>query len=924
MRILVIAMLLKKLIKNLPEEKKNIKVKGLSINSKKTQKGFIFFAIRGTRLNGEKFIDNAVNNGASVVACSKNCQYKNKNIFVIKTSDVRGLLAKISSKFYYKKPKNIIAVTGTNGKTSVADLYYQILSLNNIPVASIGTLGTKFKGKIVNSELTSPDTISLHQTLSKLKEKKIDNVIIEASSHGLHQKRIDNLNLKAGVFTNFSQDHLDYHKTMKSYLNSKLLLFKKILSKNKFVIVDETIKEFKIIQKISKKKNFHLKSITPIKRKIENNKELNLNEFQLKNLSMAIIAAKISNIKEKQIFKCLRKLKSVNGRLELVKIFKNNIKVYVDFAHTPDALLKSLQALKKLNKRNVSVVFGCGGDRDFKKRSKMAKIVSSICKKIYVTDDNPRNEKPSKIRNEIVKYIKNKNCFNISDRSKAVKTAILNAEPNEIILIAGKGHETKQIFKNKIIFISDKKIINKLKLNLKKISNKDTLYKQNKKILKEIVKTKKIKNFHGISIDTRSLKSGNLFLTIEGKNQDGIKYIPNAMKKGAQHIISSRSPKKFKMKTIKIKNEEKFLNNFAFKKRDASDAKIIAITGSAGKTSLKNLIKDLLTNYGKTFCSPKSYNNHYGVPLSLSQLEPSHRYGIFEVGMSKAGEINKLSKLIRPHIGIITNVGEAHIENFKNLKGIASAKAELINNIKIDGTIILNRDDKFFNYLKRISQSRNLKIVSFGVSKKSDISLVSNRERDSFLIKTKDEIIPLEIKNINVYNVLSSIALLKELNLNPKKIIKYYKTYQPSEGRGRIYEINRYNKKFKLIDESYNANPLSVKNAIKNFSSIKKNKFKKYLLLGDMLELGKRSKILHKNLSKVINNSDIDKVFIKGSKTLTTYKNINRVKRGNIFQQEEDIDFTLNNIIANNDYLMIKGSNATGLNNLSKRIIKGN
>ena len=236
----------------------------------------------------------------------------------------------------------------------------------------------------------------------------------------------------------------------------------------------------------------------------------------------------------------------------------------------------------------------------------------------------------------------------------------------------------------------------------------------------------------------------------------------------------------------------------------------------------------------------------------------------------------------------------------------------------------MNRDDKFFNYLKSISQSRNLKIVSFGVSKKSDVSLFSKRERDIFLIKTKDEIIPLEIKNINVYNVLSSIALLKELNLNIKKIIKYYKTYQPSEGRGRIYEINRYNKKFKLIDESYNANPLSVKNAIKNFSSIKKNKFKKYLLLGDMLELGKRSKILHKNLSKVINNSDIDKVFIKGSKTLTTYKNIDMAKRGNIFQQEEDIDFTLNNIIANNDYLMIKGSNATGLNNLTKRIIKGN
>ena len=170
---------------------------------------------------------------------------------------------------------------------------------------------------------------------------------------------------------------------------------------------------------------------------------------------------------------------------------------------------------------------------------------------------------------------------------------------------------------------------------------------------------------------------------------------------------------------------------------------------------------------------------------------------------------------------------------------------------------------------------------------------------------------------------MSSLALLSELKIDIKKIVKFYKNYQPSEGRGKIHNIYRYKKKFKLIDESYNANPLSVRNAIMNLNSIKKQKFKKYLLLGDMLELGNKSERLHEDLSKVINNSDIDKVFIKGNKTLTTYKNIDKNKRGNIFQQEEDVDFTLNNIIANNDYLMIKGSNATGLNTLSKRMIKG-
>ena len=167
------------------------------------------------------------------------------------------------------------------------------------------------------------------------------------------------------------------------------------------------------------------------------------------------------------------------------------------------------------------------------------------------------------------------------------------------------------------------------------------------------------------------------------------------------------------------------------------------------------------------------------------------------------------------------------------------------------------------------------------------------------------------------------MALLNELKLDIKKVIKHFKNIKPSDGRGKIHNIQRYNKSFKLIDESYNANPLSVVNAIRNFNLIKKKKFKKYLFLGDMLELGRKSEILHKGLSKVINNSDIDKVFIQGTKILATYRNIDIKKRGNIFQQEEDVDFALKNIIANNDYLMIKGSNATGLNNLSKRIIKG-
>ena len=249
-------MLLQKITKNLPKKKKKLKIYGISNNSKKIKRGYVFFAIRGKNFNGEKYIDEAIKKGAVAVVCSKNCKYKQKDIPIIKTSNTRRFLSKVCSDFYKLKPKNIIAVTGTNGKTSVADLFYQILRLNNIPVASIGTLGIKYKNKTIKTNLTSPDTISLHRYLNFLKKKKVDNVIIEASSHGLDQKRLHHINFKGAIFTNFSQDHLDYHKTMQSYFKSKMHLFKNILSKNRIIISDKSLKEFKVLEKISKKKNY--------------------------------------------------------------------------------------------------------------------------------------------------------------------------------------------------------------------------------------------------------------------------------------------------------------------------------------------------------------------------------------------------------------------------------------------------------------------------------------------------------------------------------------------------------------------------------------------------------------------------------------------------------------------------------------------
>ena len=919
-------MLLKKLINNLPEQNKKIVISGLSTNSKKVKKGYIFFAIKGHNGNGEKYINEAINKGASVIVCSNKFSCKKKGVIVVNKKNIRNFVSEVSSKFYNLKPKNIIAVTGTNGKTSVADIYYQILLLNNIPVGSIGTLGIKYKNKTIKTGLTSPDTISLHKYLQILKKNKIENVIIEASSHGLDQERLHHINFKTAIFTNFSQDHLDYHKNMKSYLNAKLILFKKILKKNSNIVIDQDINEFSVLKNIGNRRKL---KIIEISETIEKIKKLYLStnsEFKTKNLAMAFIAAKLSGLKDNSLLKSFEKIKDVDGRFELVRTFPNNIKVFIDYAHTPDALLKVLQSLRQLFGKNISLVFGCGGDRDKKKRSIMAKIASKFSTKIYVTDDNPRNENPNKIRKEIVKKINSKKCFNIGNRGLAIKKAITNSEQNEVILVAGKGHEDKQIYKNKTFHISDKKIIKNVKFKIKALNKKKQNYLQNKLLLKKIKGNINIGNFTGLAADSRLIKKDNLFLTIKGKNNEGYKFIPEAIKKGAKYVVSSKILKKYKKKTIKVKNEISFLNQFAKLKREYSLATIIAVTGSAGKTSLKNLIKNLLKNFNNTYSSPKSFNNHFGVPISLSNLRFEHKYGVFEVGMSKAGEIRNLSKLIKPHIGIITNIGEAHIENFENIKGIAEAKAEIIESIKENGTLLINRDDKFYNYLNKKAKLKKLKVVSFGKSRKSDIfplKIVKGNSFTKLFLQVINEKIYLEIKNINIHNILASLAVIKTLNLKLKKIKNIFKNLEASEGRGKIHIISRYNKRFKLIDESYNANPLSVKNAIKNFNTIKKEKFKKYLILGDMLELGHKSKKYHEELSKVINNSNIDKVFIKGEKTLFTYKNLHKSKQGNILQNKDDIDLVLSGLIKNNDYLMIKGSNATGLNIMSQKIIKG-
>ena len=943
-------MLLKDYIPNIKKEYSKFFFSGISSNSSKIKKNHIFFAIKGNNLDGNNFIQIAIKKGSKIIVTeNKNKEFQNGILF-IQTKNIRKLLAEVSFKIYNLKPKNLIAVTGTNGKSSIADFYYQILNLNNKKVASIGTLGVKSKNFNLNLKNTTIDPLLLSQILHKLKIQKIENVILEASSHGLHQNRLDGLKFRSGIFTNFSQDHLDYHKNLKAYLKAKLYLFERLIINKGNAITDKKISEFNKIKKIAINKKLKLSSINNDKDNLKvlshifngehqilkikfNNftKIINLKligRIQIKNILMAAIAANKSGLDYKDIFNVVSKLKPVKGRLEKIGKIRNQSRVILDYAHTPEALKTCLLNLKEQfpNKR-ISLVFGCGGNRDQNKRSKMGKIADIYSDEIYLTDDNPRFENADKIRRDIKKGIIRKKFKEISNRAKAIFEAIKNLKVGEILLVAGKGHEKTQIIGNKKNYFSDKKII------LQAIKRKNLNLSDNLKlnILNELSESKKpllVETINKARIDSREVNKGDIFFAIKGKKNDGNKYIGESFKKKASIVVANNINKKFSdRKQMIVNNSLKFLTDVSKSFRKNIDTKIIAITGSCGKTTLKELLGNSLKKISKVSISPKSFNNKYGVPLSLLNLRHDDDYGVLEVGMDKKGEIDYLSKIIQPDVSVITNINYAHAKNFKNIKDIAIAKSEIIDNTKQDGFVVLNADDSFFKLHKEKALSKNLKVISFGIkNKKSDIKFTNINKKDKYFeiaIKKnnliKNFLISNDFKN-HIYNILGSLSVMSiyiDIHNLKKNIFLDFKI---PRGRGDLSVIKINKKKINLIDESYNSNPLSLKSAILNYDKIEKKKSKKYFLLGDMLELGGHSKKLHQSIVPIINKTRIDKVFVKGNKVSNIFEKINNSKKGKIlFNKSQIIEF-IRNDLNNNDYLMIKASNATGFNKIVKEI----
>ena len=418
----------------------------------------------------------------------------------------------------------------------------------------------------------------------------------------------------------------------------------------------------------------------------------------------------------------------------------------------------------------------------------------------------------------------------------------------------------------------------------------------------------------GVSIDTRTLNKGDIFFALPGFNNDGSDFIEDALNKGACSAISNKPSLINSKKVIFVNDVYKALNKLANYARQRTKAKIIGITGSSGKTTLKEMISNCLIDYGKVHKSERSFNNHIGVPLSLARMPIDVDYAVFEIGMNNKGEILKLTNLIKPHIGIVNNVGEAHIGNFNSKKDLIEEKLSISKGITNEGSLIINenlKSDLDINIIK----NKNLNVSTFGVLEDSDIYLKENIEianSNALKVKIKDKTINYTLTMSGEHmalNTLPAIMTCKITNNPTEKFIKKLSNFKNIEGRGNAYSLNFLGKSLSIINESFNANPDSMEATILSFSNLNSDScLRKVLLIGDMMELGKFSEEYHKKIAQLINNTSIDIVYAVGEEIRYLWEEIDFQKKGALFQNVDQVILNLRNLFQNNDTVMLKAS----------------
>ena len=611
-------------------------------------------------------------------------------------------------------------------------------------------------------------------------------------------------------------------------------------------------------------------------------------KFNLENILSAVGAGIALDIPLKAIKAGLESLSTVPGRMERVSISDNsnpdNRNIYIDYAHTPDALENVLKTLRALTQGRVICVFGCGGDRDKTKRPLMGKIAGKLADLVVITSDNPRSENPQSIIRQIISglCLVMPNSYNPSeitkdfiipayvveaDRQKAIALSIKISRQNDIILIAGKGHETYQILGDQTIDFDDYQVAAEA---LSSLSPKVKEARGNKipwtvSRLLEATRGKLLSkmldiDFKGISIDSRQIRPDEIFVAIKGSNHDAHSFINEVLAKKVRGVMINQASQgslppdlitKSRVIIIGVPDTTRALGDLAAYNRRRSNIKVVAITGSNGKTTTRKMVSQIISSRFNTLSTKGNFNNEFGLPLTLFNLSPEHQAAVLELGMNHAGEISRLGEICSPDIGLITNIGFAHLEGLGSLKAILKAKTELLKQIKPNGWLVLNADDPLLLSLAEKFE----KVILFGLSDRAMVrarAVKQKYDRICFdLILPGKPAVSINLNGtgkIMVQNALAAAAVGHILEISPDMIKNGLESFTLAQGRMNILKTKNG---YSIIDDTYNANPDSVKAAINGLISLK-GVGRGFIVIGDMLELGDSSIKMHQGIGSFL------------------------------------------------------------------------
>lgn len=910
----------------------------VSSDSRTVTRGGLFVALSGTGTDGHRYLENAIDNGCSAILCEAGRvdaeQLQKLPVAVLETPDSNSAYAAVAANFFDRPAEQLtlVGVTGTNGKTTITYLLEQVLVQAGRSVGVIGTVNNRYSladgtKKIMGTRFTTPEAMLLQELLREMVDHGVAYVVMEVSSHALAQRRVGELLFELVAFTNLTRDHLDYHLDMDDYFRAKCRLFTEHLKEGGTAVLPvldpgtgtpvwlKTLHErcaqgkkvltwgaseaasVSLVEHTSRLSGMDLVIRTPAGRQALDTPLVG--RFNIDNILAVVAMATALGVDERQVYAALGVATGAPGRLERVALGNlwptQGPAVFVDYAHTPDALEKVLSTVAALPHRQLFGVFGCGGDRDKGKRPVMGEIAARLCDVAIVTDDNPRTEDPEAIVDQILagipegeaqvrdlswlagRTVGERGCVVIRDRRTAIARAIRAAGPDDIVVIAGKGHEPYQLTLQGKRFFDDRMEAGNVLLSwtdrLAAEATGGTLQPggETGSLLGPVI------------TDSRLASEKGLFVALKGETHDAHAFAGQAVANGAACLVVERVPPETAESGaghVLVADSQKALGDLAaFRRRrlaKMTDQVVIGITGSCGKTTVKEMTAAILARKwpegpdnpaGCVLKTKGNYNNIIGLPLSLLPLDLRHRAAVMEMGMNMPGELTRLAEIGDPDISIITNIHGAHLQGLGSIEGVARAKEELFAGTRPTGTLVINLDDP---WVRSFADTYPHRKVTFAVGKENGATpdfWASNIVQDnggaiSFTLhhgQNSAEIHLFTAGLHNVANALAAAATAATAGASLAEVAAGLADFRPADKR---MEILHPKGEYTLINDTYNANPASMAAGLRTLKQMARKSTT--AIIGDMRELGEASVKAHYDIGRLIAELAIDRVGVVG------------------------------------------------------------